>query len=63
MQKLLPKKASKQDVEDIQKEHQQHNEEEIARVLQQSILGRGSSSEYPYGRTSVWNDGSTYPFS
>lgn len=41
MQKLLPKKASKQDVEDIQKEHQQHNEEEIARVLQQSILGQG----------------------
>ena len=41
MQKLLPKKASKRDVEDIQKEHQQHNEEEIARVLQQSILGQG----------------------
>ena len=41
MQKLLPKKASKQDVEDIQKEHQQHNEEEIARVLQQSILVQG----------------------
>jgi 2-succinyl-5-enolpyruvyl-6-hydroxy-3-cyclohexene-1-carboxylate synthase len=41
MQKLLPKKASKRDVEDIQKEHQQHNEEEIARVLQQSILDQG----------------------
>ena len=29
MQKLLPKKASKQDVEDIQKEHQQHNEDTL----------------------------------
>ena len=41
MQKLVPENASNQDVKRIQKEHQQHNEDEIARVIQQSILNQG----------------------
>ncbi len=41
MQKVLPHDANQKLIEQIQQQHQEHNEKEISRVLNQAIIRRG----------------------